>query len=53
MFLHEENKAVDQPHNDFVSGRFLAEKTLLVGYWNLRMLQKDEVRNRYNLLWSW
>jgi hypothetical protein len=33
-------------HNDFVSGRILAEKTLLVGYWNLRMLRKDEVRNR-------
>jgi hypothetical protein len=33
-------------HNAFVSVRFLAEKTLLVGYWGLRMLRKDEVRNR-------
>jgi hypothetical protein len=33
-------------HTDFVSGRFLAEKTYLVGYWNLRILRKDQVRNR-------
>jgi hypothetical protein len=33
-------------HTGFVSGRFLAEKNLLVGYWNLQMLRKDEVRNR-------
>jgi hypothetical protein len=33
-------------HADFVSGRFLAEKTYLVGYWNLRILRKDQVRNR-------
>jgi hypothetical protein len=33
-------------HTDFVSGRFLAEKTHLVGYWNLRILRKDQVRNR-------
>jgi hypothetical protein len=33
-------------HTDFVSGRFLAEKTLLVGYWNIQMLRKDGVRNR-------
>jgi hypothetical protein len=53
MFLREGNQAVKKirpltNHNDFVSGRFLAEKTLLVGYcyWNLRMLRKDEVRNR-------
>jgi hypothetical protein len=33
-------------HTDFVSGRFLAEKTFLVGYWKLRILRKDEIRNR-------
>jgi hypothetical protein len=33
-------------HNDFVSERLLAEKTLLVGYWNHRMLRNYEVRNR-------
>jgi hypothetical protein len=33
-------------HTGFVSGRFLAEKTYLVGYWKLRILRKDEVRNR-------
>jgi hypothetical protein len=31
MFQREENQAVGN-HADFVSGRFLAEKTLLVGY---------------------
>jgi hypothetical protein len=46
MFLREENHRPLANHNDFVRGRFLAEKTLLVGYWNLRMLRKNEVRNR-------
>jgi hypothetical protein len=45
MSLREENQAVAN-HADFVSGRFLAEKAYLVGYWKLRILRKDEVRNR-------
>jgi hypothetical protein len=45
MSLREENQAVAN-HADFVSGRFLAEKTHLVGHWKLRILRKDEVRNR-------
>jgi hypothetical protein len=37
-------------HTDFISGRFLAEKTLLVGYWNLRILRKDMKYEIANLL---
>jgi hypothetical protein len=39
------NQAVAN-HTDFISGRFLAGETYLVGYWNLRILRKDQVRNR-------
>jgi hypothetical protein len=49
MFLVKKIRPLTN-YADFVSGRFLAEKTYLVGYWNLRMLRKDQVRNRYNLL---
>jgi hypothetical protein len=45
MFLREEDQAVGQPQR-LCQQALSGEKTLLVGYWNLRMLRKDEVRNR-------